>query len=477
LPSAIPVSILTEPCAAYDSQRMALHHALYAGGTWMDSVKESILARRPIERTPDGQEQYRERVRAARYYPRVSGLIDYMTAAVFNDPARVLSRGEDGRDYYHGLNDDADGLGTPIETICRLALLDTLLYGRAFLSVVFPDRAATASDPDSMHARIVRIPPEWVEDWDESIGYYRVHTVSPVRSVSEPWRQPETERHEWSIYTRDGASVYSADCKIGGSFGRDDVATLVSEYAYDGPSVFMIDARRSHIMAKLADPACDLYEREAAHKYQLDLMAFALMVLNLERNRESTSNMVLPKLRAMMLHVGESAQFLSPPASLNDPQVKAIEMGKLALYETIHALTLQAVSLQPQNARQSATAKELEMEPLRALLRSFAQPIIEGMGRVLGYIARIRGDAGARVVGLTKYEATMDDIMGIASAQMDTMPNGAQVSSATEIARATQMGELSPDAGAALLETMFALPETTARRIAARDEAVTSQEA
>ncbi len=92
-PTTIPHDALKATHAEYDGNSLGRHEALYLGGKAFEERIDDFLVRRKSEEN-NGQntlhDQYAQRKRRAHYVARAAGLIDWLVAAVFCRPPRVV---------------------------------------------------------------------------------------------------------------------------------------------------------------------------------------------------------------------------------------------------------------------------------------------------------------------------------------------------------------------------------------------------
>ena len=108
LPNSIPVADIDGPegCnPAYDADKIRRHTAIYQAGDAFRACIDEFLIKRRLEESSEagdlGRAHYEERKKRAHYIARGSGLIDWLTAAVFRSEPRIVAPG-DPTGYWEG---------------------------------------------------------------------------------------------------------------------------------------------------------------------------------------------------------------------------------------------------------------------------------------------------------------------------------------------------------------------------------------
>ena len=125
MPERIPVKALESSASEYYADKMREYNALYEGGEAFESEKREFLPKRPIEKaqeTVGGNAHYESRLASAFYTNYAGGIVDWFSAKIVeNRPRIVVGDGvkDTTREYWESLNDNADGKGNPLVTLCR----------------------------------------------------------------------------------------------------------------------------------------------------------------------------------------------------------------------------------------------------------------------------------------------------------------------------------------------------------------------
>ena len=393
---SVPVETLQKHGPEYDASKLALYESLYAGGAKFDAIKEQMLTKREIEASGKdaGARSYKLRLDRAAYVNRCGGIIDFFTAAVFKNHPRIVPHAEgDPAEYWLDLNNDADGLGTNFETLCRHVLREMLVSARPYVKVSFNDEL------DPIAATLSLAKAQTVDDWQFAatgeLYWVRVYGMDIERPMIPSDTDPAMERHTWSFYKQDGVDIYEAKKPVGEPWDEDAKATLVNEESgtHDLGIVPFFDCRTDEglwLVERLYDTIKALYNREAATQFALDAQCFAVPVIT----TDDTAN--LPSIQAsqvlaLCLKTGESFNFIAPPTAVFTSLQDDIERLRKSLYEVIQSMAMNAASI-PQAGNLSGDAVEAMQMPMTTLTDAFAWPVKNVMQRVVDFLKEYRGD-------------------------------------------------------------------------------------
>lgn len=425
-PAIIPHDALTKVHAEYDGVSLGRHEALYLGGRAFEARLDDFLVRRKSE--SDGQNalqgQYEQRKRRAHYVARAAGLIDWLVAAVFCHPPRVVCSDPAHAQYWDSLNIDADGLGHPLAHLCREALLQMLVHKRGYFCVSFPDVDATSlgeqMERGGLDASLRVISAASVDDWQRnengSLEWVRVHSVTPERPTNF-FDAPSVMRHTWR-FIFDGMHADYELCldAHGNTLEKSADGAAVARQTDIGGDGFpalpvyeVMAPRGMHIMDRIEPVAVALFNRDATIAKYLDDGALQVLVLKLE-NPTHDGVVVLKDITAVALKTTESADFLSIKPHFYKGLRDDAERLRAGLYEVVQAMAMSAASL-PQAGRLSGAAVSEMRDPLNVLLESLAWPVHEALTRLVRDVAAFRGEDPDTVTieGFDRFEATLAD--------------------------------------------------------------------
>lgn len=449
-PNEFPESILLKDLQAvhseYKAEKIADYEALYEGGEKFDLRKERFLVKLQMEepqtKNPQGLNpkaegnihtdapklqnageagaHYKSRKKRAWYKPVVSGLLDFMCAAVMQNPPCVavsqpekkatgladrvkaawlrLIGSKDAEDpssaYWHDLNRDVDGLGTDFAANAWQALIESMVQKRSYFVVEFPkvdaDNLAEQKDEGAFDCTVVRLGAKDVDDWQTdakgALTMVRVHTEEAVRS--SPFAQPDRKKHTWTFFTK--AAVYQYVLEYDAKEEPNPESTQVSRTVADSHDLGRLPVVpiRSNLwpMDRLADAVIELFNRETATAHYLDKIAYAMLVLYTEKD---LGQVVTDQ--ALVLNPTDKAEIVAAKAEVYTALKADIERLYECLFLLIQAMVLLAASKDDQG-RQSGVSKQRDFGSLSTLLAAFASPLKDALEEVVKIIKEARGD-------------------------------------------------------------------------------------
>ena len=470
-PASIPAQDLAKPGSGYDADKINRYDALYKAGDAFRALIDEFLTKRKIEED-GGSAHYTERKKNAAYIPRGAGLIDWLTAAVFKDEPRIVTAcatcsagtpptvdaqgistpGTTGtrtttskcicpkcgtkvapeHEFWLNLNENCDGRGHSFPEVCRDGLREILIQHRAYFAVDFIYEESQAADRESFDAMISCLCAAPVDDWQfDSQGrlqWIRRHTSELVRPTAA-WEQPTQERHCWTFFADDAVAVYEATRPIDQSYWKaDDVARLTTKNEETGQNeptdipnyhdfgqspAFDISAPfGTWVMERLYDTLKLTFNAECRLEFALNAGAYPAKVFTLD-DQTAVDKVTISPLAALRLSSNKQEKYevIGPGADSYKALFDDVERLKLALYECLQSLSLNAQATQTQNARQSATAKVIDNDPLKTLLASMAWPIKGAMTRVVRALQTYRNeeDLDIELDGFNDFTATLAD--------------------------------------------------------------------
>jgi hypothetical protein len=424
-------------------------------------------------RSTAGEGQYEARLRRAWYTPLVSGMIDFMVAAVnqnqptlvASDPAKAgkkkslleifislvrkssSDQPESKTDYWNNLNKNADGKGMDLAAVMRAALNEGMIHKRAYLAIRFPkveaENLAVFEAAGGHDAKISLLTARDVDDWEEDedgrLVWIRTHRSGMKRATT--FGAPSIEWHCWTYITKEAILEYEAEWKVN---ERPTAETFDVKQSGNRPhSLKRLPVVRVRIndglwvMDRLADTVLALFNRQSAATWTLDQMAFALLVI---ATNENLTQLNAEDVIALKVAQGDSANFVAPPPAIFDAQQKDIERLNGELSNSLHLMALRAEKDKGGNPA-SGAAKAIDRGGMIALLSAFASPMRDALEECVEVIQLARKDGVAIAVnGLDNF---------------DTEGTDAKVATATDYLALPGI----PDSGRrwALLETSLAM--------------------
>ncbi len=415
-PQSAPTRELMKFNPEVEPEKCEDNRLLYTGGSEIMKPENisRFIVKRTIEKT--NHDHYAARIAKAWYINRFSALVDWIVAAVCKNEPRIIAT-DDKDGFWESLNKNADGYGRNFAQLVRLVARDTLLYRRGYFGIDFPEPLGRAAD-DSSDARMCWFSALNVRDWqlddNGNLVMARVDTSRLIRPNT--WSQPDKKEFNWTFYTPTECANYQVTRKIGlEGPAENELAYLDKKYTkphdFGVVPIFPVEIERDMWVGdKAKSPAVALWNREAAITFALDQTAYAMLYFTLE-NEERLSNVVATEMAALKMRIGEGVGFASPDAQIFDPLFRDGERLKTSLYEVLQTLAANALATQTQNARQSGDAKEMDMQPMNTLLKSYAWPIRDALERMVDALKKHRGeeDNDVTIHGLDEFDSTMDE--------------------------------------------------------------------
>lgn len=450
-PSAILVKEIAKTNSRFNAEKYEKYRAMYKAGEFFKALQDEFLVKRALEKSGSssdanlgGAKQYNERKERAYNIPRGSGLIDWMAAEGTKDHVKIAVDGEvkDATDpetgetlkvpteaeYWFGLENNADGLGRDMTSIATTLVREAELFGRAYLYAYFPEEVGHTSDPDSLTAWMRVLPTDSVDDWEYKsngqLDWIRVHSVTELRSAW--YKQPDVDRHTWCYITDSKIVCYFADKKKGQQFKDEDEATILyeDEHDFERIPVFPVEVEDGiNVMDRIYDVLKALYNREASITWALDQSAYAMLVFKL--GRTDITEVYSSEVCAVKLlsDQNEDVDFKSPNPQIFDPLFKDCDRLRTALYEVLQATAITAAT-QTQNARQSASAKTLDMDLIQSLLRAYVVPVRNAMRSWVEAVSEYRKDkVEVELQGLDTISTTLEQLNELIGGAKGQSPN------------------------------------------------------
>lgn len=471
-PATIPVKQLLECHPEYNPRHpvcdcgvLQFYHDLYAAGIDFERNKGTYLRARGLDKVKGGENYRKARLASAHYTPFPAGIIDSIIGALMKAPPRLDGPADDPRTaYYKSLNDNSDGCGRDLALITYNLFIQMFLHRRPYLSVYFPGANAASSTSRTMadaksngalDARITYLNAATVDDWeteDEELKWVRTHVIDEMRSTTYGPR--DIKRHTWAFINDGQIQEYVAKEEVqeDGSKKMPENATRQNPEAHGlgALPVIPVEIERSFwVMNRLASTALALFNREASLEFALDAGALNLPVL---ASQVQPADVMLSELGCLSVGVEGSFSFVSPDGAMFAALTTDADRLNGNLYSSIHAMALMAAS-QQENARQSGTAKQFDKEPMQALMRLFAAPVLDALKKAVKIIAKYRGEENLeiKVVGLDEFDTQAIELEINKAAKFNAIP-GMQPQAINEMNKRL-VNKVMPDAPTAVIDS------------------------
>src|SRR5579862_949938 len=291
--------------ADYRPDLLEQYQDIYEGGDRFEKHKTKYLRARAFEQGPGAKAFRQQRLNSASYTNYSAQLIDWLVAATLQSQPQILAKGPpDKVTYYHSLNDNVDGTGKDLLSLCRSRLEQMMVHRRAYFCIDFPEASeeypdlASQRKAGALDANICGLGAAEVEDWEcdreGNLLWIRTHTTEPVRLKT--WGPVAFERNTWSFITNEAIYEYEATRTIEdarkGIWQKDAVAKLKSETAHSLGALPIIACPLDScfwVMQRLYPLAVSIFNREASLDFALDTSALALPILNSDQDVKSRS--------------------------------------------------------------------------------------------------------------------------------------------------------------------------------------------
>jgi hypothetical protein len=368
-----------------------------------------------------GGQQYEMKKKCAWYAPEISGVIDFMLAAMFQNPVNVIAVENSGQKesivnnigtsikrflgkadpasktfYWSQFNNNADGNGRSYSSILSELLFESMKHRRSYLLIKFPglDGAVTAAQQKT-DARVQVLNARIVDDWSinpqtGAIDFLRCHYQSFERS--SPWVQPDLTRDTWIYFTAN--ATYKYDLVYKSDEPPDPATTTVrglkTPHELGKLPIVPLHIRKGlWIMGRLSDICIALFNRQCAATWSLNSMAYAPMVVYSDQ-RGGSSKTISP-LTGMYLDEKARVEYPSPPPSIFDAQQKDIERLETELFLCLQSMVLLA-SARDTQGRASGIAKKRDFSALNTLLGAYAAPVLDAARAAVDLISEARDE-------------------------------------------------------------------------------------
>jgi hypothetical protein len=419
-PSALSVSSLLKSNCEYRGADIQKFSDLMDPSEF-EKRKGTYLQWRAIERHPAFGKIREARIASSCPPSQLAGLINFLAAATFSSSPAVIAPSSDPQyQYWISLNDDADGCGNSLTEVARNALVESLVQGRAYLSIDFPDAddmpdLATQKQAGALDARVCFIGAKQVDDWgeDDEGRLLWARSVTVDRKRTTIYGPADTEVTTWTYITPTFTQQYVASRSLDANGNAEPwpegaVATAQPAKTHNLGCLPLIAVDAPHIVKQLAPLALSIFNCESAADWHLSQSAYSQMVI--QSSKTDMSDVVSSEMTAIVLPDG-NVSFPSPNPAHYMNLSSAADKKVAALYMALQSLIL-SQSAKASGPRQSGYSKELEFTQIAQLLSVFSMAIKEALRSAVSSIqlARHEIDSDIQLVGLDKF-----DLLGLDS--------------------------------------------------------------
>ena len=445
-PDAVSLADLSVPHPDYRPDLIQKYEDLYCGGErfrkridkYLDSRMQDKPPSRPtgaadredpataqhyqemFQRHAIATARWEEKKRISRYTNYPAGMLDYFISAIFYSEPSLIGKG-----YWTEFSKDVDGTGCDLSSKLRYATLEQLKHNRTFLVAMgreTPDAKNLAEQKarGGLNATMHVLCAQDVDLWEyegNKLLWIRTYRKDEIRT--NPFGKPNKIRELWTYITERDFIEYETEYTPDKPPKPEDMIPLKSIKPHGFKRLPVVEIRLPKgqwAMARLEEPALKLFNREAALTWALNTGCFQILAVTSEKPLSTVYDV---GVGALDLGSNGSARFIGPEAAVFEANAKDVENCKKGLYEVFQSMGINALANQTQNARQSAVAKELDREPLSALLRMFASAIRDALENMARLIAEFREEPVPEIHGLDRFDvlSLADKFANLAAAE------------------------------------------------------------
>jgi len=377
---------------------------LYAGGEPMRENAFEYLVRRHKE----PNDIYAERLSRVFYENYIGSIIDWYAATLMRREAALLFEGSDetARDFYNRFAEDCDLKGTSLAEFFRQRFIQTLVYGRSYIVVDFPQSpvpVASRAEEDATglsRAYLVDYSPEEFINWsyDDRGGLewavIRTSSLRKLKVTENEW----TRETRWIYYDRRHYQVFQRL--------KDKEVRLVDEGVHglagqNRVPVFPLQVSEGlWLMNKAALLQLEHFNKSNALSWALTMGLFASPVIYSEREW----NQIVGESYFIQLAPGDRFGWTEPEGKVYQIAADNLVQLKDEIYRVCYLIT-HAGGTGSSHQPQSGTSKQRDFSITQEVLRAYGETVKETMKRVLGAISCARRDTlTIDVSGLDEFD-------------------------------------------------------------------------
>src|SRR4051812_37948590 len=368
---------------------------LYSGGEQMREQACEYLVRRSKE----PNEVYQERICRVFYENYIGSIIDWYAATLLRREPVTMAEGanQSGKLFFNAFAEDCDLKGTSLSDFFRQQLVNTLVFGRAYVALDFPrfdepapNRAAEDATGRS-RAFLVEYTPDEVINWshssDGNLAWIVIRTscLRQEKITDSDWKR-ETR---WIFYDLEDFRIYR---RVEGS-GAKNTIELVDSGKHGLASqrrvpVFQLKVSDGlWLMNKAALLQLEHFNKSNALSWALTMGLFASPVVYSDREWKQVVG------ESYYIQLGKDDRFGWTEPEGKVYQIAADNLVHLRdeIYRVCYLLT-QAGEMDA-GANQSAISKQMDFGTTVEVLRAYGDSVKESLKQVLGAIASARQDS------------------------------------------------------------------------------------
>ncbi|HTM48808.1 MAG TPA: DUF4055 domain-containing protein [Bryobacteraceae bacterium] len=381
---------------------------LYSGGEQLRERATEYL----IPRNKEPDKVYSERVSRVYYENYIGSIIDWYSATLLRrEPVLTVSgANESGRQFFNEFAEDCDLKGTSLSDFFRQQLVNTLVFGKAYVALEFPrfsQPAPNRAEEDASgrsRAFLVEYSADEVINWSygsDGTPDWIVMRTSCLRQekVTDPEWKRETR---WIYYDREDFRIYSS---VEGRDGEAGAIRLADEgkhglAAQRRVPVFQLKVTDGlWLMNKAALLQLEHFNKSNALSWALTMGLFATPVVYSDREW----NQIVGEGYFIQLSPEDKFGWTEPEGHVFKIAAENLDRLKDEIYRVCY-LIAQAAGPQASVA-QSGLSKQRDFSITQEVLRAYGDAVKETIKQTLRAIETARQDGLAiDVSGLDEFD-------------------------------------------------------------------------
>lgn len=411
----------------YCGETWADYHALYKGGKAFRDRVGRFLHKNPQEHA----QRYKQRKMEAPYRSYLGTVVNSFTALIGSSgdlkyTARIkdTDHGIEAPDWAQELSQDCDGSGRSIEQCVGKALNDSLVRGRHFWMLDFPENFGTVAGAksDAIRAgatdiKIRSVLREDVMDWskDDRGQLEWVVTQHVKHERKSPSDERGTEVYTWHVLDRKKVTVYEAEIKKGQRIDTEKNLPPQREIIHNLDKVPMVsmDMEDGLWIADMLESAqLEHFRSSTAQAWSLKQTAYTMPVFSVEDPKEFAKRP--PTMGAgFFIAIGkdESADFMAPPTQHLASLADAIKANKDEIFRLVQQMAL-GVENNATAVGRSAESKIADSEATQVILGAMGKRVRDALHETLTMLSQLhQDDIVWSVEGLSEFQSVDTDVL------------------------------------------------------------------
>ncbi|MBC7927515.1 MAG: hypothetical protein H7039_17860 [Bryobacteraceae bacterium] len=373
---------------------------LYVGGEQMKANAPDYLAQRQKEPA----DVYRERLNRVFYENYIGSIVDWYAATLFRREPQLILEGthKGGRKFFSQFAEDCDLKGTSISDFFRGRLIDTLITGRSYILIDFPqgpDQVGSRAEEDALglsRAYMVDFPAEALINWshDARGNYEWIMLRSTYFRKSDVDSDHGTRETIWRYYDREHYKIWRQVAQGDADPAeQDSEPDLIAEGTHALASqqrVPLFELKVSDglwLMNKAGNLQLEHFNKSNALAWALNVGLFATPVVYSERDW----NQIVGESYYIQLGPNDRFGWTEPEGKVY--QIAADNLTRLQeeIYRVCYLMT-QSGGSASSAAAQSGLSKLRDFAITQEVLRAYGDAVKDCMKRILRSVEQARED-------------------------------------------------------------------------------------